>query len=374
MSTLMYKDKPIMEIKDGETNRLPEHAGKVLDGSLLPFQLLNAQTDENLMKWMARHTIPDNRIGLGDVQESFGHILENRTKDKYASLSDPYWIRTLQVDSWKKTQFFGNRKWVSDTGDMFFAPWDIKDARRITTASPTMSTDGRGRKEWICRDNIPALVKEGWIDEETKKGESPLGEVLTSIVCERLGISCVKSEFICYKGTLCSKADCFIKDTEELITLDMILDKGTKLTDESTYNFAKRMISGLHIKDGIRHLDEQIFIDNLTGNADRQLRDIGFIRNVETGQIRPAPIFDSGTAYWHSHAVQDAKKQKYFFDVEKDISERMKKEFDMRVLTGKKENDELFKMLSRYPDITKKKIDGLRTAIQNRNRFLVERK
>ena len=45
-------------------------------------------------------------------------------------------------------------------------------------------------------------------------------------------------------------------------------------------------------------LDKMIVCDDLLANHDRHWRNFGIIRDVETLECRPAPLFDSGSSLW----------------------------------------------------------------------------
>ena len=47
-------------------------------------------------------------------------------------------------------------------------------------------------------------------------------------------------------------------------------------------------------------LCEMMVCDSILANADRHWRNFGFIRNVDTLELRPAPIFDTGNCLWYA--------------------------------------------------------------------------
>ena len=50
-----------------------------------------------------------------------------------------------------------------------------------------------------------------------------------------------------------------------------------------------------------------IVCDDLLANFDRHFRNFGIIRNVETLECRPAPIFDSGSSLWCNINLDELK-------------------------------------------------------------------
>lgn len=49
-----------------------------------------------------------------------------------------------------------------------------------------------------------------------------------------------------------------------------------------------------------RSMSQMIVCDALLANSDRHWRNFGIIRNVDTLEIRPAPLFDSGNCLWYN--------------------------------------------------------------------------
>ena len=47
-------------------------------------------------------------------------------------------------------------------------------------------------------------------------------------------------------------------------------------------------------------MSQMIVCDALFANSDRHWRNLGIIRNVDTLEIKPAPLFDSGTCLWYN--------------------------------------------------------------------------
>ena len=47
-------------------------------------------------------------------------------------------------------------------------------------------------------------------------------------------------------------------------------------------------------------MSQMIVCDALLANSDRHWRNFGIIRNVDTLEIKPAPLFDSGNCLWYN--------------------------------------------------------------------------
>jgi hypothetical protein len=50
--------------------------------------------------------------------------------------------------------------------------------------------------------------------------------------------------------------------------------------------------------------------DALIANDDRHWRNFGFIRNVDTLELKPAPIFDSGNSLWFNKTIAELQAGK----------------------------------------------------------------
>ena len=111
-----------------------------------------------------------------------------------------------------------------------------------------------------------------------------------------------------------------------------------------------------------------IFVDAITGNDDRNLGNIGLIRNVNTLKfIGPAPLFDFGAAYWSGGKIDAACRSKRFHDVEKKIVKQMKKECDVDAIL---KNDGFIHCIDSYPEVDKDRKQALKKAISERNRSM----
>ncbi len=359
MSELYHFDDKVLTLK--EEGGVPRVL-KVDTPELLPICLRNDCTDENLRKWLSKRSIPEKREGLADMREEFGSSW-NEAKNS-ATLMDHYWIRQ-RTETWKKVNFFSNM-YSTDIGDMAFTPWDVQQ-KRINNNSPDLTTGGVLKKRWKqYPDRRSYLIKAGSIAAR----QEPLSEVLVSVLCEKLKIIPFVKYNLCVEGTImCSVCDNFVSDAVDLVPAYEIFHREPRGGDESTYNHLLRMCELFDIPDAEEFLEAMIFIDNLTANEDRNLGNIGFLRDSKTMQfIGPAPLYDSGNAYWSTKKVNDKIKSVFFGDVEADIVAKWKKKCNLSVLknyTGYK------KLIENYPCINDAKKEILIEEIGKRNNHLV---
>lgn len=52
-------------------------------------------------------------------------------------------------------------------------------------------------------------------------------------------------------------------------------------------------------------IDKMIVCDSILANSDRHWRNFGFVRDVDTLAVRPAPIFDSGNSLWYEKSAAE---------------------------------------------------------------------
>ena len=363
MSELFLKDEKVLTLKDIEG--VPSEIQRVDAPELLPVCLKSNCTMEQLKIWLDRRSIPEKREGLEEVVDKYGKSwLANKN---YASLSDQYWIKK-RTEVWKNINFF-TRIYNKMIGDMFFSPWTIPVQRKYDNNSPDLTTGGVLKKRWLQNaDKTSSLVKAGSMEMH----QEPLSEVLVSVLAEQLGtIPCVKYDLWVEGVTICSKCDNFITQDTELVPAYMIYEAVEKKDGESTYDHLIRSCEEFDIPDARDFIDWMIFIDNITGNEDRNLNNIGFIRDVKTMKfVGPAPLFDSGNAYWSTKNISDAVKSKMFGDVEQAIFNKMKRQCNL---------DAVLKMggfidiISCYPGITDEKKENLINAIKKRNNRLKDK-
>ena len=359
MSELFLKEEKVLTLKDIEG--VPSEVQKIDNPELLPVCLKNKCTMKEFKQWLERRNIPQNREGLEAMTKEFGKSwLENKN---FASLSDHYWIKK-RTETWKRTNFFTNI-YSKDIGDMAFRPWTI-NKNRFDSFSPDLTTNGILKKRWLqYSDRKSYIVKAGSLATH----QEPLSEVLVSVLAEQLGIPCVKYD-LCVEGvTMCSKSDNFVTlDTELVPAYYLYYDEPRDKNKEGVYAHLIRMCEKFDVPGAKDFIDQMIFLDCITGNEDRNLANIGFIRDISTMKfVGPAPLYDSGNAYWSTKNVNEVVKSKVFGDVEEDIFNAVKKNYNLSVLLKSSGYKDL---IMAYPHISDTKKENLISAIAKRNKRL----
>lgn len=362
MSELYLKDEKVLTLKD--IGGVPGDIAKINNPELLPICLKKKCTMKDLKEWLSLRGIPETREGLSFMREKFGTSWEEIKN--YASLTDHYWIKKRN-EPWKKVNFFTN-VYSRDIGDMAFMPWTITK-KRIDPFSPDLTTNGILRKCWRqnLSDRTSYLVKAG----SAAAHQEPLSEVLVSVLAETLGIiPCVKYDLHVEGTTMCSKCDNFITLDIDLVPASYIYDFEEKKENETVYSHLLRMCEVFDIPGAEEFLEGVIFIDHITGNEDRNLSNIAFIRDIKTMKfIGPAPLFDSGNAYWSTKKISSEVRSTLFGDVEEAIFAKLMKLYNLNMLA---KDSGYIKLISAYPCINDVKKENLIEAIKKRNQRLID--
>lgn len=360
MSELFLKNEKVLTLKDVEG--VPKEIVKINAPELLPLCLKKECTTELFFGWLSKRNIPEKREGLQEAIDEFGRSwLETKN---YFSLSDQYWLKKRD-ETWKRGNFFTN--WYStDIGEIMFTPWAFKK-KRVNGESPDATTNGLLRKRWKQNaDKTSYLVKAGSLAAH----QEPLSEVLVSVLTEKLGVIKSAGYELCIEGTLmCSKCENFITEDTDLVPASYFYNDEKRKPTETVYDHLISMCEKQEIPGAKEYIDWTIFIDNLTGNEDRNLSNIGFIRDINTLKfIGPAPLYDCGNAYWSTQKITDNVRSEMFKGVEDMISKKLKQKCDLSKIFADMGYETI---INAYPEITDVKKKNLIEAIKKRNNRLI---
>ncbi len=359
MSELWLKNNKVMTLSD--VDGFPAEIVEIHTPELLPMCLFGDWKFTDFEQWLKKRGIPDNREGLDDMIAMFGDKWLRHSN--YASLTDQYWLKFSDEETWDNINFFTN-EYSYDIGDMAFKPWLVSDRDAIDSHSPDLTTNGLLRKRWVQNkeDKTSCLIKAGSFAAR----QEPLSEVLVSSLCEQMGIKNAGYDLTIEGSKMCSISKNFITADTELVPLSFFYhhEKRDK-AKTTTYDHILHMCDKYEIPGARKYLDEVIFIDYVTRNGDRHLGNIAFIRDINTMKfLGPAPIFDCGQAYWSTKDINEPIKSEMFFDVEKDIFEKVSAGIDIKKILGNRRYENL---IQQYPGMTDKKKENLCRAIRDSN-------
>lgn len=134
--------------------------------------------------------------------------------------------------------------------------------------------------------------------------QRPFNEAVATALHRRL---LSEGEFVPYTvermfdGPVCL-CDDFLDGREEYVPAVYVKGAFGSQRGNSTYDRYCCYL-GKHGVDEVavgRSMSQMIVCDALLANSDRHWRNFGIIRNVDTLEIKPAPLFDSGNCLWYN--------------------------------------------------------------------------
>ena len=248
-----------------------------------------------LDQWWAHRSIPVSRRDIDEKLRELG--LEDTAQIPFESLglslSDQYWIRPegMSVD-WKDINFFQNNfPGMRVPPDEASLDW----LANVGLDSPDNTSDGELPKKWVIQDGVPTLVKGGG-----PLGQEPYNEAVACALYQRI---LKPDEYVAYEqfnspqGALSCCAD-FVSPNEEFIPAFYVLQVKRKPNHFNEFFHYVDCCASLGVEDITRLLEKMIVCDDILANHDRHWRNFGLIRNIETLEYRPAPLFDNGSSLW----------------------------------------------------------------------------
>lgn len=296
---IMCRTRPVLEFDYDVTSGKAVGSGKILDLQRLPLELIAhgkpAVYASRIDAWWRDRAIPSTRDGIHTVLQVLGlpstTALLNRSRG--LSLSDQYWVKDADSDErWEDVNFFHN-PFDEELGHTLLT--SFSSSRDVDFDVPDSSTGGDLPKRWtVLPDGRRALVKAGRSQQE------PVNEVIADGLCARLGIEAVPYWLGEQDNRLVSLCADMLGDREELVSawplLQSVKERNGLSAKDQWLEAAQSF--GCPTESIQRATDDWLVIDWLMRNVDRHYNNFGLIRDIETLEIRPAPIFDTGTSLW----------------------------------------------------------------------------
>ena len=296
---LMCAEYEVASIVYDSSSEHPLEVTEVLEAARMPFGTVTRgglARKREFNAWWEHRSVPNTRPGLLfkmpelDARQNW----EIPIRSLGMSLSDCYWVCPQGRDDlkWAKLNYFENDfEGACDEG------WDEWLAN-VGLDSPDNTSEGELPKRWAIRDGVRVLLKGCGADDQRPCNEA----VATALYRHLLGAG----EFVPYEvvqaggGLACACPD-FLGSREEYVPAAYVKDAMGATRGASTYDRFCRY-AGLYGCGDVRvreALSKMIVCDSLIANSDRHWRNFGFIRNIDTLEIRPAPLFDSGNCLWY---------------------------------------------------------------------------
>ena len=313
--TLMNRGHELAEVVYDERIRGFSRIGELADASRAPIGLVGPSGTMALQPfstWWRDRGIPRARSGLDELLRDAGVSVPEELVERNLglSLSDQYWIRPHGSGlAWGDVNFFN-----VDFEDVARRTRPYAGGMRDVAAHPDNTSDGNLSKTWRIRDGKRVLEKGGNLF-----GQEPYNEAVATALHRRL---LRDGEYVGYElalsegGMPVSVCEDFLADDEEYVPA----------------LYVERMLPDGSASDGYRHylaccaelgivrpavesaLARMIVCDDVIANFDRHHRNFGIVRNVETLECRPAPIFDSGSSLWCNIGTEALARGEHSFE------------------------------------------------------------
>lgn len=290
--TLMNREHEVFDFTFDDLSRVFTAIGEMKDLARAPFGVVSPQRKKvslsALTYWWKHRSIPRSRKGIEEKLAELG--LSDPSDIPFRSLglslSDQYWIRPQGMDiAWRDINFFTNVFPEMKVGDWL---------DEVGLESPNNTSEGQLSKRWIHHDRVPYLMK-----GSSALGQEPYNEVVASHLYRRL---LDPSDYISYElgkandGEIVSLCRDFLNDEEEFIPAYYVMKSRNKAGGRSDYQHYLECCARLNVDGAERALAKMIVTDDILANTDRHLRNFGLVRNVETLELRVAPLFDTGAS------------------------------------------------------------------------------
>lgn len=296
---LMCARRPVLSFDYDRRRACAVGTGTILDRARLPLELTthgkSAVYAKRVDMWWRRRAIPSSRDGIRRALDLLGvrSTVDLLNRSYGLSLSDQYWVRDASDPvSWEDVNFFDN-PFDEEFGRMLLTP--VSSSHGFSLNVPDASTGGDLPKRWtIGPSGVRVLVKGG------RTGQEPVNELIASRLARGLGIRAVEYRLGEYDNRPVSLCDEMLSRDEELIPAWQLMGSIKRdnrlsmrdqwLSDAVSLGCARKAVSDA--------TDDWLLVDWLVRNIDRHYNNFGLIRNVDSLEVRPAPLFDTGMSLW----------------------------------------------------------------------------
>ncbi len=307
--TLMSAEYEVARVAYDPQFEYPFDVLEVLDGDRAPMGVgfgSGRERKRSFNTWWEHRSVPNTRPGMSArlAQLGLSASYELPVASYGLSLSDCYWLRPDEhADlTWGELNYFDN-EFIGMRGAGLSRASDSW-LQNVGLGSPDNTSEGELPKSWVIRDAQRVLIKGCGMDDQR-----PFNEVVATALFSRL---LAPGEYVPYElesvggRPACSCAD-FLNGREEFIPATYARSWGSSVRAQTVYDrFAKACGLACGSEELVRTwLSKMLVCDSLLANTDRHWRNFGFVRNVDTLEVRPAPLFDTGNCLWYSKSTQE---------------------------------------------------------------------
>ena len=275
---LMHKDVDVLEYN------MSGKCVTVLNADMVPWGFNYLGFEE----WCAGRVLSMSRKNAKYIMNALMVSQDNsvRTKMQLAlayhclSLNDCYWVRRKSDGSkWEDVSLFRNKTENVLTPVSLCGKVSSLFGKKLAN-SCDITVDGTYRKSWVRTDVGFELYK----GDDTTQSKECIRECLASTVLRALGFNAIEYAYVEYQGELVCRSECFTSENIEFIPFNAI-----KQEKENALEFVKAI-----------NLDDYCKLTLATyiiGNIDLHDGNWGLIRNLNSGLLSFAPLFDFNNAF-----------------------------------------------------------------------------
>ena len=264
---------------------------------LLPLDL--DVSDDGILAWLKRRTIPTNRAYVENFLAKIG-INEKDTKGiidlcKGLSLNDCFWTPAKNLSGdFKQYNLYENR--FSNTLALIaFTGYGTRNKSDFTS-SPEFTTNGMLAKCWRRIRGDIVLYKSG-TEGAVNTGKEPYSEYLSCQIAKAMELDYVDYGLSMWKGKLCSTCKLFNSIDISFIPIGNLVKSGGI---RAVMEFYKSLGQEQYNK-----LIDMLVFDSIICNTDRHFGNFGVLVDNYTNKIIDiAPIFDNGLSLF-CYALED---------------------------------------------------------------------
>ena len=302
--TLMNKNKKIFDFEYNDEEHVIEKFERNYPNNekYAPFGLIKDDKIDKTQfnRWWKNRQIPASRNGLKEILYKSNiydkdHFDLLDSKAYCLSLSDQYWVKSVDENIlWEDINFF-EHEFSEDIGKIFFDR--NNNLSNLNLNTPDMTSNGNYEKRWKIINGDRYLLKAG----SKMINQEPFNEVIATKLYERIlnDDEYVKYSIVYENDRAVSICKNFITKETELIPAWKINEYYEFLNNENKYEHYIRCLNNLKIPNANILVDKMIICDFILANKDRHFNNFGVIRNVETLEFeKVAPLFDNGCSLW----------------------------------------------------------------------------
>ena len=302
--TLMNKNKKIFDFEYNDEEHVIEKFERNYPNNekYAPFGLIKDDKIDKTQfnRWWKNRQIPASRNGLKEILYKSNiydkdHFDLLDSKAYCLSLSDQYWVKSVDENIlWEDINFF-EHEFSEDIGKIFFDR--NNNLSNLNLNTPDMTSNGNYEKRWKIINGDRYLLKAG----SKMINQEPFNEVIATKLYERIlnDDEYVKYSIVYENDRAVSICKNFITKETELIPAWKINEYYEFLDNENKYEHYIRCLNNLKIPNANILVDKMIICDFILANKDRHFNNFGVIRNVETLKFeKAAPLFDNGCSLW----------------------------------------------------------------------------